>query len=168
MSSTTRPPRRSTSRIRSDASAARPGRTPPRCRVKRRRPWPSPTSGDYVVVWTGRGPGDIDGGIFFQRYNAAGVPQGVETLVNTTTGGVQTQARVAMHEASGAFVVVWSGLGTGDTDGGGIFYRRFDAAGLPLGSETIANTSTVGASRRLRSAWIPAAASRSLGRTARR
>src|SRR5262245_41866313 len=40
--------------------------------------------GDIVVVWEGNGNGDGNG-VFAQRYDAAGVAQGSEFRVNTTT-----------------------------------------------------------------------------------
>lgn len=94
----------------------------------------SPT-GDFVVVWAGRGVGDKEG-IFLQRFDAAGKRLGGESLVNTTTGGQQSAPDVAMA-ADGSFVVAWSGTGAGDVSG--IFLRRFDASGVPLAGETLVN-----------------------------
>ena len=79
-------------------------------------------AGNTVVVWQGEGAGDTNG-IFGQRFNAAGVAQGTEFLVNTTTTGNQNWSSVAM-DADGNFVVIWDGEGTGDTDG--IFAQRFN------------------------------------------
>jgi hypothetical protein len=93
-------------------------------------------NGNFVIVWSGNGTGDADG-IFAQRYNALGVPQGSEFRVNTTTTGVQTSPAVAM-DADGDFVIVWSGEGAGDT--AGIFGQRFNAAGVAQGAEFRANT----------------------------
>ena len=45
-------------------------------------------TGDFIVTWTGQ---DADAtGIYAQRFNAAGVAQGGEFLVNTTTTDAQT------------------------------------------------------------------------------
>ena len=48
----------------------------------------NPTTGDFVVVWSSQGQ-NIGGGwdVYFQRYNAAGVAQGAETLVDTPVNG---------------------------------------------------------------------------------
>lgn len=102
--------------------------------------------GDYVVVWAGNGSqtDNVDAaGVFFQRYDASGEAQGVETRVNTTTAGTQASPAVAM-DAAGNFVIAWSGNGAqaDQVDADGIFVQRFDAAGVPQGSETRANTTT--------------------------
>ena len=79
-------------------------------------------SGNYVVVWDGygnqSGQSDTSGGVFFQRYNAAGVAQGSETRVNTYTTGTQQWSTVAM-DANGNFVIVWNSDGQ-DGDAGGV------------------------------------------------
>ena len=56
-------------------------------------------SGNYVVVWSGEGPGDTTG-VFFQRYSANGAPQGSETRINqTVTANTQDSPSVAMSTA---------------------------------------------------------------------
>jgi len=96
--------------------------------------------GDYVVVWASIGQDGSSYGIYLQRYNAAGVPQGGETLVNTTTADSQREPSVAM-DADGDFVVTWS---SNAQDGSeyGVYFQRFNAAGVPQGVETRANTVT--------------------------
>ena len=96
----------------------------------------STSEGELIVVWDGRGRGDRQG-IFLQRFGSEG-PIGAETLVNTTFGGNQRNARVAATESG--FVVVWEGNGVGDFDG--VFLRRFDSQGNPLGDEQRVNTTT--------------------------
>ncbi|MCA9234117.1 MAG: hypothetical protein KDA44_01505 [Planctomycetales bacterium] len=95
-------------------------------------------AGNFVVAWAGRGAGDKQG-VFFQRYDAAGVAQGGETLVNETTGGAQFDPAVAVA-TDGAFVVTWSGVGGGDF--AGVFMRRFDASGVAQSGETPVNSTT--------------------------
>jgi hypothetical protein len=93
-------------------------------------------SGNFVVVWQSRGEDGFNSdGIYAQRYNAAGVAQGGEFLVNTTTSGNQTRPAVAM-DAAGAFVVAWE---SPDTAENGIFFQRYNAAGVKQGGETRAN-----------------------------
>lgn len=97
--------------------------------------------GNIVVVWQGAGEqlGNIDNkGIFLQRFDALGVAQGGETLVNTTTTADQKEADVAM-DANGQFAVVWEGEGTDESD---IFLQRYDASGVAQGGETQVNTTT--------------------------
>ena len=60
--------------------------------------------GNFVVVWESPDASGI--GIFGRRYNAAGVPQGGEFLVNTTIAQPQTYPAVAMGGDVG-FVVTW-------------------------------------------------------------
>jgi hypothetical protein len=96
--------------------------------------------GNFVVAWSGSGPGD-DSGIFAQRFDAAGAPEGGEIRVNTTTANVQWFPSVAM-DADGDFVVAWYGDSPDDdTD---IFVQRFDAAGTALGGEVRVNATTAG------------------------
>ena len=59
-------------------------------------------AGNFVIAWDDTAGHDGDGrGIFAQRYNAAGVPQGGEFQVNSTTAGNEQHPSVAMA-ASGA------------------------------------------------------------------
>jgi len=77
-------------------------------------------SGNFVVVWEGKGLGDIDG-IHGQRFDAAGGLLGLEFRVNDTTSGIQGEPSVAMN-SSGQFVVVWD-------DGSGVHARTYEADG---------------------------------------
>jgi hypothetical protein len=107
--------------------------------------------GRMVVVWqSGRrfGPQNQDGdqrGIYAQRFAADGTRAGGELQVNQFTADDQDRADVAM-DAAGGFVVAWESGGYDahpDGDITGVFARRFDAAGLPLGDEFQVNTYTV-------------------------
>jgi hypothetical protein len=103
-------------------------------------------AGNALVVWASFGFGISDGqdgsdaGIYGQRYDSAGAAQGGEFLVNTWTTSRQSAPSVAA-DASGNFVVAWSGRGATDPDLG-IFAKRYDGAGLPLGGEFQVNTYT--------------------------
>jgi hypothetical protein len=93
-------------------------------------------AGDFVVVWEDYGRD----GIFGRRYDAvAGF--GSEFRVEATTSGFKTQGKVAIA-SDGSFVVVWGGAGPGDSFG--VFGRRFDSAGLPLGGDFLINSTTTG------------------------
>jgi len=98
----------------------------------------SDARGDFVVAWDGEGRSGY--GIYGQRYNDTGVPQGGEFLV--TGLPVQTYAppKVGM-DADGDFVVAWNGP---DGSGYGVFARRYDAAGVPQGDTFRVNTTTAG------------------------
>ncbi len=95
--------------------------------------------GDFVVVWSGEGTGDLSG-VFGQRYDTTGTAVGGEFRVNTTTTNTQQYGRVAMNSAGG-FVVTWSGEGTGDTTG--VFARRYDSAGTALDATEFRVNTTV-------------------------
>jgi len=96
--------------------------------------------GNFLVVWDGAGPGDA-AGVFGQRYDSAGTPQGSEFRVNTYTTGVQQTPAVAV-DGLGNFKVVWAGPGA--TDSAGIFGQRYSSAGAPQGGEFRVNTYTTG------------------------
>ena len=83
-------------------------------------------NGNYVVVWSSQ---NQDGGgwsVYGRRFNAAGIAQGVEFLVNSHATGNQQYATVAMN-ANGNFIVTWSSENQ-DGGGWGVYGQRFDAA----------------------------------------
>jgi hypothetical protein len=100
----------------------------------------SDAAGNFVVVWTSYAQDGSAGGIFGQRYDASGLPRGVEFRVNTMTGNGQVGPSVA-SDAAGNFVVSWTSDGQ-DGDFLGVFGQRYDAAGARRGSEFQVNTYT--------------------------
>jgi len=98
--------------------------------------------GDFVVIWQSFGqdePAQANfGGIYAQRYNAAGVAQGGEFRVNTVTTNSQTLPAIAL-DADGDFVVSWQSIGQ-DGGGTGVYAQRYNAAGVAQGSEFQVNT----------------------------
>src|SRR5262249_55727359 len=70
-----------------------------------------------------------------------------QRLVNATVSGVQGTFEQAPQatamDAHGNYVVVWSSYGQ-DGSGYGVYARRFDANGTPLGNEFRANKTTAG------------------------
>jgi hypothetical protein len=99
-------------------------------------------SGSFVVVWHSNGQDGSGFGVFGQRYDVTGAPQGSEFRVNTYTTGNQFYPSVAA-DSSDNFVVTWSSLGQ-DGSGYGIYGQRYDSAGSPLGPEFRVNTTTTG------------------------
>jgi S-layer homology domain len=98
-------------------------------------------SGNFVVVW--QSPQDGSGtGIFGQRFHLEGTPLGTEFQVNSFTTGGQARPSAAMDD-SGRIVIVWES--PQDGSGSGIFGRRFDTDGAPLGVEFEVNSYTSGA-----------------------
>ena len=96
--------------------------------------------GDFVVAWQSNLQDGSGNGIFAQRYNAAGVAQGVEFRVNTTTANSQILPDIAL-DADGDFVIAWTSYGQ-DGSGNGIFAQRYNAAGVAQGIEFRVNTTT--------------------------
>jgi hypothetical protein len=97
--------------------------------------------GDFVVVW-GNLLDESGFEVFARRFDASGIPQGIELQINTYTVGNQRFPAVAV-EGDGDFVVAWQSNGQ-DGDGAGVFARRFASSGLPEGAEVRANSFTVG------------------------
>jgi len=93
--------------------------------------------GNFVVVWQSDIRSIYDNDIFGQRYDSAGTPQGSEFQVNTYTPTHQISPHV-VADGAGNFVVVWNGF----VAGGGVFAQRYDATGLPVGSEFQVNAYT--------------------------
>ncbi len=71
--------------------------------------------------------------VFVRRFTLGGVPLGPSAMVNTTTKRHQSGGSLAARP-SGEFVVVWTSA-LPNTPVHGIFARRFDQDGLPLGDE---------------------------------
>jgi hypothetical protein len=96
--------------------------------------------GTFVVVWQsygGAGSDTDNTGIFGQRYDAAGTPQGGEFQVNTYTTGFQ-QAPAVAADAAGRFVVVWQSAADGsDTSGFSVQAQRFT---VPTTTSTTSTT----------------------------
>ncbi|HEX8384570.1 MAG TPA: hypothetical protein VF576_00210, partial [Rubricoccaceae bacterium] len=91
--------------------------------------------GDYVVAWTSTGRDASGLAVVAQRYDAAGVAQGAEFVVNTVATGDQQDPSVGM-DADGDFVVAWEGTGQGFSPStSNVYARRYNAAGVAQGAE---------------------------------
>lgn len=97
-------------------------------------------AGDYVVTWSSEGQDGSGWGVYAQRYDSAGVAQGGEFQVNTTTANHQEFSTAAM-DADGDFVITWSSLNGTDWD---VYAQRYNASGVAQGSEFRVNTTTPG------------------------
>ena len=98
--------------------------------------------GGFVVVWESRGQDGSGSSVECRRYDGSGAALGTEFQVNVFTTSTQGSPSVAAR-ADGGFAVVWTSLGQ-DGDGNGVFGRRYDPAGAPLGTEFQVNTDTTG------------------------
>jgi len=103
-------------------------------------------TGDFVIVWQSYGQDGSNEGIFAQRYNAAGIAQGIEFQVNSDPFDSQSSPSVAMDSA-GDFVVAWSSYAE-DGSGDGVFAQRYNAAGIAQWDEFQVNTTTTNAQSR--------------------
>jgi hypothetical protein len=102
------------------------------------------SNGGFVVAWTS--PDASVTGIYAQRYDASGVAQGSEFLVNTaSTSGTQTEPVVSAY--AGGFVVGWSSNASlalgGDGSGYGIYGQHYLNDGTTNGASFRVNTTTL-------------------------
>jgi hypothetical protein len=96
--------------------------------------------GDFVIVWASYIQDAGTAGIYARRYDSAGVAQGGEFRVNTFTTGDQFWPSAAM-DVDGDFVIAWTSNGQ-DGSYYGAYAQRYNAAGVPQGSEFRVNTFT--------------------------
>ncbi|HXK22359.1 MAG TPA: hypothetical protein VMS55_06730, partial [Myxococcota bacterium] len=103
-------------------------------------------AGGFVVVWESRGSSGSDHSGFSvqgQRYASNGAAQGGQFQVNTFVANDQFGPAVAT-DADGDFVVVWTSLGSSQSDQSGVSVQgqRYASSGAALGSEFQVNTYT--------------------------
>src|SRR6185369_6612973 len=94
-------------------------------------------AGNAIVVWNSVGSAGTDtigASVQAQRYDSAGTPLGGQFQVNTFTTGSESSASVAA-DASGNFLVAWTGRGGPQPTDTIIEAQRFDAQGAPVGGE---------------------------------
>jgi hypothetical protein len=96
-------------------------------------------TGRFLVTWSTRETALVSG----QRFDSDGTPLGSEFPVNTYTQVGLPYARLAT-DRSGNVVVTWQNGGDHDGSGVGVFGRRYDASGAPVGGEFAVNVSTAG------------------------
>lgn len=104
--------------------------------------------GNFVVVWVGDRTFSTETGsevfqqVFFQRFNAAGVADGDESVVFGSFAAfpIALAPSVAMDD-DGDFVITWTGAGADDEDVG-IFAQRYNRFGVPVGRTFLVNTFT--------------------------
>ena len=91
-------------------------------------------NGDYVVTWQSIAQDSSGFGIYAQRYNSAGIAQGGETRVNTTTADSQFSP-IVTGLSGGGYVVTWESIQPNRA----VFAQHYDASGAPVGGETRLN-----------------------------
>ncbi len=95
------------------------------------------TLDNFVITWQSENQDGDDFGIYGRAYNNANSPVSSEFQINTTTTGDQTDATVAM-DGSGNFIVTWQGEPQSGSRAS-IYGQRFQANGLPIGTEFLVN-----------------------------
>lgn len=102
--------------------------------------------GDFIVTWT-QYDSDTDANVYGRRFDSMGVAQGDAFRINSYTADNQLWSKVAMN-TQGEFVVTWTSLGQEDNGqmgmGYGVYARRYDSNGAPLGTEFQVNVTTSG------------------------
>jgi uncharacterized protein YxeA len=98
--------------------------------------------GNFVVVWISQEQDGSGDGIFAQRFNKKGEPQGVEFQVNTYTLGNQWFPQIGMS-IKGKFIIVWESVDQDGSDGG-VYAQRYAKNGDPIDTEFRANNFTKG------------------------
>ncbi|MCA9098993.1 MAG: hypothetical protein KDA36_11425, partial [Planctomycetaceae bacterium] len=96
--------------------------------------------GDFVITWQSPNQDGSGYGVYAQRYDSLGVPQGSEFRVNSWTNGSQLNPSIAM-DVDGDFVITWQSE-TQDGSGDGLYAQRYDHLGVPQGSEFRVNSWT--------------------------
>ena len=90
------------------------------------------SNGGFVITWSSYGQDGDSSGIFAQRYDGSGNPDGAEFQVNAYTTGSQAGSSIAALN-NGDFVVTWNSNTS-------IFAQHYDASGNSKGAEFQVNT----------------------------
>jgi hypothetical protein len=99
-------------------------------------------TGNFVITWDSNGQDGSGYGIYAQRYNSLGIPQGSEFRVNTYTTLTQKTPSITSNN-NGNFIITWFGYGVDGIDNGyGIYAQIYNSLGIPQGSEFRVNTYT--------------------------
>jgi hypothetical protein len=106
----------------------------------------SDAPGNFAVVWSSATAQDGSrDGVYARLYSATGAAVTGEFQINQFTLGAQSRPTIAM-DPTGDFLVAWEG-NYQDGDGYGIYARRYDSSGQPLGPEFRVNDVTAGDQR---------------------
>lgn len=105
-------------------------------------------SGGFVIAWSDSsriGGDNSKDAIKVQVFDGGGGRVGSESLVNVATAGNQQAPALAALDGGG-FVVAWAdgSFVGGDASAFGIKFRRYDDAGVAIGGEVLANSTTAG------------------------
>lgn len=96
----------------------------------------------FIVAWCSWEQDGDDGGIYIQRFDASGVKQGSEILVNKTKANYQWLPKIRRTTGKD-FAVVWSSWKQ-DGSREGVYATLFDSTGRATSFETQVNETTYG------------------------
>ncbi|MDR2154162.1 MAG: Ig-like domain-containing protein [Burkholderiaceae bacterium] len=96
-------------------------------------------NGNFLVPWMFESS-STGYNLLGQIYNSSGTPQTATFTINATVAGTQAVAQ-AVALPDGTYVIAWQGP---DSDGTGLYFRRFSANGAALSGETAINMTTAG------------------------
>ncbi|HEX9940431.1 MAG TPA: hypothetical protein VGG03_00325 [Thermoanaerobaculia bacterium] len=98
--------------------------------------------GSFVIVWHSGGARDT--AVYGRRFGAAGQPLGDAFPLSAATDGSQYDPAVDVA-GDGSFVAVWLQGPEPRGERADVYFRRFDAAGHPLGPEVQVDPAAAGA-----------------------
>ncbi|MDZ4217224.1 MAG: GEVED domain-containing protein, partial [Candidatus Gracilibacteria bacterium] len=101
-------------------------------------------NGNFVVTWESIEFNGDRPDINARRFDSAGNPFGDEFLVNTNVASFNKERPEITVASDGRFVITWQSNGQ-DGDVTGVYARRFDSSGNPVGNEFQVNTVTTNA-----------------------
>ncbi len=96
-------------------------------------------TGDFIITWSSNGQDGSGWGVYGQRYNALGLPQGGEFQVNEATDGDQQFSGVAVT-SEGSFIITWSSKGA-QNDNWDVVGRQFEHDGAAEGGDVDVHSS---------------------------
>ncbi len=96
--------------------------------------------GSFVAAWVGA---DASGaGIYMRRFDNTNAALDVtDVLVNTLTADIQAAPSV-VTDVDGDTVITWESNNQDAAGGYGVYFQRYDTAGLAVGVETLVNVTT--------------------------
>jgi len=92
-------------------------------------------NGNFVIVWEDYR--NIDGDIYFQKYDSAGVAQDTNTQANSDAGTEDQYQPDGAKSFDGKMIFTWVDMVNGNPD---IYFQRADSAGVLQGSATKVNS----------------------------
>jgi VCBS repeat-containing protein len=98
--------------------------------------------GNFVIAWYSDAGTDHPEGIYAQRFDLNGLPQGDEIQVSVQSPGMESYVNIAA-DYDGDFAVSWTSA-VHDGNGQATMVRRFNRLGETQGGELVANTTTTG------------------------